>query len=187
MRAALGKLNFRVSSANHVAPRRNLMSPLSCLVAFTFGSVTQLKGCAPSFPTKNWARGRGLCYLCLNNFPDSSVGTKSACNAGDPSSIPGLGRSAGEGKGYLLQYSGLENSMDCIAHGVTKGWTWLGDFHFQLLNKSMSQILTGVGALFLSQSGSPTTGPGPGKRATGIFRMYPNHPAALLKRWSALS
>ena len=47
-------------------------------------------------------------------FPDSSVGKESACNAGDPGSIPGLGRSPGEEKGYSLQYSGLENSMDCI-------------------------------------------------------------------------
>ena len=45
-------------------------------------------------------------------FPDSSVGKESACNAEDPSSIPGLGRSPGEGKGYPLQYSALENSMD---------------------------------------------------------------------------
>ena len=44
--------------------------------------------------------------------PDSSVGKESTCNAGDPSSIPGSGRSPGEGKGYPLQYSGLENSMD---------------------------------------------------------------------------
>ena len=44
--------------------------------------------------------------------------------------IPGLGRSPGEVKGYLLQYSGLENSMDCIVHGVAKSWTWLSDFHF---------------------------------------------------------
>ena len=43
-----------------------------------------------------------------------------ACNAGDPSSIPGSGRPTGEGIGYLLQYSGLENSMDCIVHGVAK-------------------------------------------------------------------
>ena len=42
-------------------------------------------------------------------FPHSSVGKESACNAGDPGSIPGLGRYPGEGKGYLLQYSGLEN------------------------------------------------------------------------------
>ena len=45
---------------------------------------------------------------------------ESACNAGDLSSIPGLGRSPGEGKGHPLQYSGLENSMDCIVHGVTE-------------------------------------------------------------------
>ena len=52
--------------------------------------------------------------LCMG-FPDSSVGKESACNAGDPSSSPGLGRSAGEGMGYPLQYSSLENSMDCIS------------------------------------------------------------------------
>ena len=50
----------------------------------------------------------------LPSFPDSSVGKESACNAGDLGSIPGLGRSPGEGKGYPLQYSGLEDSMDCI-------------------------------------------------------------------------
>ena len=47
------------------------------------------------------------------SFPDSSVGKESACNAGDLGSIPGLERSSGEGIGYPLQYSGLENSMDC--------------------------------------------------------------------------
>ena len=45
-------------------------------------------------------------------------------------SIPGLGRCPGEGKGYPLQYSGLENSMDCIVHGITKIWIWQSDFHF---------------------------------------------------------
>ena len=53
-------------------------------------------------------------------FPGSSSGKGAACNAGDPSSIPGSGRSAGEAKGYPLQYSGPENSMDCMAHGVEK-------------------------------------------------------------------
>ena len=48
---------------------------------------------------------------------------------GDLGSIPGLGRSPGEGKGYPLQYSGLENSMDCIVHGVLKNQTGLSDFH----------------------------------------------------------
>ena len=47
-------------------------------------------------------------------FPDSSVGKESACNAGDTGSIPGLGRSPGEGIGYSLQYSDLENPMDCM-------------------------------------------------------------------------
>ena len=45
-------------------------------------------------------------------FPDSSVGKESTCNAEDPGSIPGSERSPGEGKGYPLQYSGLENAMD---------------------------------------------------------------------------
>ena len=65
----------------------------------------------------------------LMGFPDSSVGKGSPCDVGDLGSIPWLGRSPGEGKGYPLQYSGLENSMDCTFHGVTKNWTRLGDFH----------------------------------------------------------
>ena len=106
------------------------------------------------------------------SFPDSSIGKESACNAGDPSSISGSERSAGEGigyslqyswaswvaqlvkkkicprfgrlvfnpwvgkipwrrKGYPLQYSDLENSMDRIVHRVAKIWTRLSDFHFQ--------------------------------------------------------
>ena len=44
--------------------------------------------------------------------------------------IPGLRRSPGEGKGYSLQYSGLENSMDSTVHGVAKSWTQLSNFHF---------------------------------------------------------
>ena len=63
-------------------------------------------------------------------FPDSSVGKESACNARDPGSVSGSGRSAGEGTGYLLQYSGLENSMDWIVHGVAKSRTRLSDFQF---------------------------------------------------------
>ena len=62
-------------------------------------------------------------------FPGGSDGKESACNVGDLGSISGLGRSPGEGKGYSLQYSDLENSMDCIGHGVTKSRTQLRDFH----------------------------------------------------------
>ena len=56
-------------------------------------------------------------------FPCDSAGKESACNAGDLGSIPGLGRSPGEGKGYPVQYSGLENFMDCIVHGVAESDT----------------------------------------------------------------
>ena len=56
-------------------------------------------------------------------FPCGSAAKESACNAGDLNSIPGLGRSPGEGKGYPLQYSGLENSMDYTVHSVAKSWT----------------------------------------------------------------
>jgi len=61
-------------------------------------------------------------------FPGGSAGKESACNAGDLSLIPGLGRSSGEGKGYPLQYSGLENSMDCISMGSQR--VGLSSFHF---------------------------------------------------------
>ena len=54
-------------------------------------------------------------YYRAMGFPDSSFGNESICNAGDPGSITGLGRSPGEEKGYPFQYSGLENSMDRVA------------------------------------------------------------------------
>ena len=56
-------------------------------------------------------------------FPDSSVGKGAAGNARGPGSIPGSGRSPGERNVYPLQYSGLENSMDTVVHGVTKSQT----------------------------------------------------------------
>ena len=52
------------------------------------------------------------------DFPCGSAGKESTCNSGDLGLMPGLGRALGEGKGYPLQYSGLENSMDCIVHGI---------------------------------------------------------------------
>ena len=66
----------------------------------------------------------------LLGFPCDSAGKESTCNAGDLRSIPGLGRSPGKGKGYPLQYSGLENSMGCIVHGAAKSQTRLSSFHF---------------------------------------------------------
>ena len=66
------------------------------------------------------------------DFPGGSAGKESTCSAGDLGSIPGQGRSPGEGNSYPLQYSGLENPMDCIVHGVPKR-TQLSDFHFLTL------------------------------------------------------
>ena len=66
----------------------------------------------------------------MRGFPCGSAGKESACNAGDLGLISGLGRSPGEGKGYPLQHSGLENSVDCRVHVVTKGQTGRSAFHF---------------------------------------------------------
>ena len=71
----------------------------------------------------------------LQGFPGGSEGKASACNVGDPGSIPGLGRSPGEGNDNPLQYSSLENPMDgrarwATVHGVTKSQTGLSDFTF---------------------------------------------------------
>ena len=70
-------------------------------------------------------------FLTEMGFPSGSVGKESTCNAGDLDSIAKLGRSPGEEKGYPLQYSGLENPMDCIVHGAEKSQTRLSDFHLQ--------------------------------------------------------
>jgi hypothetical protein len=79
----------------------------------------------------NWETWIGKCTLvCIKQgFPGGSAGQEYACNAGDLGSIPWLGRSPGEGKGYPLQYSGLENSMDYTVLGVTKSRTRLSNFH----------------------------------------------------------
>ena len=75
-------------------------------------TVESEQGLSTRFSQRTLSFGDTLCES--DGFPDSSVGKESACNAGDPRSIPGSGRSSGEGIGYPLQYSGLENSMVCI-------------------------------------------------------------------------
>ena len=70
----------------------------------------------------HWRRDRLPTPVFLG-FRGGSAGKESGCNAGDLGSIPGLERSPGEGKGYPLQYSGLENSRDCVAHGFAKSRT----------------------------------------------------------------
>ena len=83
-----------------------------------------------------WRRDR-LPFPVFLDFSCGSTGKESACNVGDLGLIPGLGRSPGEGKGYLLQYSGLENSMDCIVHGVAKSQTCLKNFHFHFGDRKL--------------------------------------------------
>ena len=61
------------------------------------------------------------------SFPSGSPGKEYTCNVGDLGSIPGLGRSLREGNGYPLQYSDLENSLDCVVHGVAKSRTQLNN------------------------------------------------------------
>ena len=63
------------------------------------------------------------------DFPCGSAGKESARNAGNLGSVPGLGRSPGEGKDYSLKCSGLENFMDCVVHGIAKSQTQLSNFH----------------------------------------------------------
>ena len=79
-------------------------------------------------------------------FPCSSAGDESACNAEDLASIPGLGRSTGEGKGYPLQYSCLENSTDrgawqATVREVAEIWTQLRDFHFHKDQRASQVVL----------------------------------------------
>ena len=93
-------------------------------------------------------------------FPGGSAGTESACNAEDPSSIPGSGRSPGEGNGNPLQYSCLENPMDggawrAIVHGVAKSWTQLSDFTIpynlaQSLQRMNWSCTRRIGGIFIS-------------------------------------
>ena len=89
--------------------------------------------------------GTSTQYLCLSDpgllaigfgLPDNSAGKESTCSAGNLGLIPGLGKHPGEGKGYPLQYSGLENSMDCVVQGVAKSQTRLSDLHFSLSQHS---------------------------------------------------
>ena len=82
------------------------------------------------------------------SFPGGSDGKASVCNAGDPGSIPGLGRSLGEGNGTPLQYSCWENPMDggawwATVHGVAKSWTRLSNFTFTFMGKIIRQCQLG--------------------------------------------
>ena len=85
-----------------------------------------------------------ICLCCLSYIPHGSVGKESTCSVGDLGSIPALGRSPGEEKGYPLQYSGLENSVDCIVHRISKSRTLLSEFHFHLTFLILSSTVTSI-------------------------------------------
>ena len=112
---------------------------LSLLAFYTLNTkIPSIKNPFNSLLSNDWASitPKAMCQVIyiyikyiINGFPRGSAGKESACSAGDLGLIPGLGRPPGEGKGYPLQYSGLENSMDYIVHGVAKSRTWLSDFH----------------------------------------------------------
>ena len=82
-----------------------------------------------TFSGWSWFKCLYATLAVYQGFPGGSAGEEFACNVGDLGLIPELGRSPGEVKGYSLQYSDLENFMDCTAHGITKSWTRLSDFH----------------------------------------------------------
>ena len=124
-------------------------SPFSCLILSVPGPlrlrIIQLnyhcvRAClCPNRGVSGWGRIK----WCLHDliFPGGSDGKVSACNAGDPGSIPESGRSPGERNGNPLQYSCLENPMDrgawwAAVHGVAKSRTWLRDFTFTILVSS---------------------------------------------------
>ena len=111
-------------------------------LTITFGKASACSAGDPWF--KSWVgkirwRRHKLLTPVLLGFLCDSADKQSGCNAGDLGSIPGLKRSPGEGKGYPLQYSGLEKSMDCIIHGITKSRTWLSNFHFTNLLTSSNR------------------------------------------------
>ena len=116
-------LFFQLKPANGIIFTKDIRwatDPVNTKVLIKHSPVSQLLKSLTNKAPLTWHLG----------FPCGSAGKESACSAGDLGLIPGLGRSPGEGKGYTLQYSGLENSMDCTVHGVTKSRTWLSDFHF---------------------------------------------------------
>ena len=85
------------------------------------------------------------CNFIKKGFPCSSAGKESAYNVGDLGSIPGLGRSPGKGKGYPLQYSGLENSMDCSPWGRKEmDATEQLSFHFIKKGENILQIYINI-------------------------------------------
>ena len=96
---------------------RRKWQPTPVLLPREFCGQRSLVGCCP------WVAQSRTWLKWLSSSSSGSAGKESACTAGDLGSIPGLRRCPGEGKGYPLQYSGLENPRDCIVHGVAESDT----------------------------------------------------------------
>ena len=102
-------------------------------------------------PSKRQSKaGKGNVRMCFLEWSvwgqvGGSASKESACNVGDLGLIPVLGRSPGEGNSYPLQYSGVENSMDCIVHGVAKSWTRLATFTHLPHTKHVGDMVTEKG------------------------------------------
>ena len=111
-----------------------LLGSESVLVGFPGGSAGKESACDAGDPSSIPGSGRSpgerdrLPAPVFFSFRCGSAGKESVWNVGDLDSFPGLGRCPGEGKGYPLQYFGLENSMDCTVHRVAKSQTRLSDF-----------------------------------------------------------
>ena len=135
-------------------------------------------------------RTKGVYNTVAQGFPSGSAGKESTCNAGDLGLIPGLGRSPQEGKSYPLQYSGLENSRDCIVHGVTKSRMRLGDLPFHWPSKT--SVLTRRGGEDTETEGRPrgdTESRRPSTSWAGGLRTSssPQKKPSLLSPWSQTS
>ena len=108
-------------------------TPFPCVPG---GSAGKESACNAGDPSsipgleRSSGEGMGLPTPVFLGFPGGSAGKESTCSAKYLGLIPGLGRSPREGNGYLLQYFGLKNSMDCIVRGVAKSWTRLSNFCF---------------------------------------------------------
>ena len=111
-------------------PKPSVMRIFALTQGFPHSSAGKESACSAGDSFDSWVRK--ICWRSNRlptpiflNLPCNSAGKEPACNAGDLGLIPGLGRSPGERTSYPLQYSGLENFMDCIAHEVSKSRTRL--------------------------------------------------------------
>ena len=110
--------------------------------------LKQCLGCRSSIQSSVMQKLTLTAERLLPGFSHSSVGKESACNVGDLASIPGLRRSPGKGKDYPLQYSGLDNSLDCIVHEVATSGTRLSEFHFHFEARKSPQSALEANYLF---------------------------------------